>query len=116
MNEDRVAVRPPYVAVIGDGDPRGHEAHRILEWAEEVGLLLARGGAVVITGGLGGVMRAASRGATSGGGEAIGLAPALEAAGRAPLPVTRSATLSMSSCVSNGLASQPSAPALEMAA
>lgn len=75
MNEDRVVVRPPYVAVIGDGDPRGHEAHRILEWAEEVGLLLARGGAVVITGGLGGVMRAASRGATSGGGEAIGMLP-----------------------------------------
>ena len=28
--------RAPHVAVIGDGDPRGPEAHRILEWAEEV--------------------------------------------------------------------------------
>jgi uncharacterized protein (TIGR00725 family) len=73
---DRVAVvRPPYVAVIGDGDPRGPEAHRLLEWAEEVGQLLARGGAVVITGGLGGVMRAASRGAMGAGGETIGILP-----------------------------------------
>ena len=54
-------VRPPVVAVIGDGDPRGPEAHRLLEWAEEVGQHLARGGATVVTGGLGGVMRAASR-------------------------------------------------------
>ena len=73
---DRVAVvRPPYIAVIGDGDPRGPEAHRLLEWAEEVGQLLARGGAVVITGGLGGVMRAASRGALGAGGETIGILP-----------------------------------------
>lgn len=67
--------RPPFVAVIGDGDPRGLEAHRILEWAEEVGQLLARSGAVVVTGGLGGVMRAASRGATAAGGMTIGILP-----------------------------------------
>jgi len=67
--------RPPYVAVIGDGDPRGPEAHRILEWAEEVGQLLARGGATVITGGLGGVMRAASRGAHGAAGVTIGILP-----------------------------------------
>ena len=60
------ALRPPFVAVIGDGDPRGPDAHRILEWAEEVGSSLARGGATVVTGGLGGVMRAASRGARGG--------------------------------------------------
>jgi uncharacterized protein (TIGR00725 family) len=69
------AVRQPHVAVIGDGDPRGPDAHRILELAEEVGLQLARAGVVVITGGLGGVMRAASRGALSGGGETIGILP-----------------------------------------
>ncbi len=63
------------VAVIGDGDPRGPEAHRVLEWAEEVGALLARGGATVITGGLGGVMRAASRGAAGAGGLTIGILP-----------------------------------------
>jgi hypothetical protein len=72
--------RAPFVAVIGDGDPRGPEAHRILEWAEEVGQLLARGGAVVITGGLGGVMRAASRGAQAAGGATIGILPGADAA------------------------------------
>jgi hypothetical protein len=63
------------VAVIGDADPRGPDAHRILEWAEEIGQLLARGGAIVITGGLGGVMRAASQGAAAAGGETIGILP-----------------------------------------
>lgn len=67
--------RPRHVAVIGDGDPRGPEAHRLLEWAEEVGQLLARAGVVVVTGGLGGVMRAASRGASAAGGETIGILP-----------------------------------------
>src|SRR5687767_14276342 len=75
MSETLARPRPPYVAVIGDGDPRGPDAHRLLEWAEEVGQLLARGGAVVITGGLGGVMRAASRGALGAGGETIGILP-----------------------------------------
>jgi uncharacterized protein (TIGR00725 family) len=77
---ERPAVpRPPYVAVIGDGDPRGPDAHRILESAEEVGQLLASGGAVVITGGLGGVMRAASRGALAAGGQTIGILPGADA-------------------------------------
>ncbi len=67
--------RPPYVAVIGDGEPRGPDAQRILEWAEEVGLELARAGATVITGGLGGVMEAASRGARGGAGRTIGILP-----------------------------------------
>jgi uncharacterized protein (TIGR00725 family) len=71
--------RPPVVAVIGDGDPRGPDAHRILDWAEEVGQLLARGGATVVTGGLGGVMRAASRGAASEGGPTIGILPGTDA-------------------------------------
>lgn len=72
--------RPPVVAVIGDADPRGPDAHRILEGAEEVGQLLARGGATVVTGGLGGVMRAASRGASSAGGVTIGILPDADAA------------------------------------
>lgn len=75
MSERPVSLRPPYVAVVGDGDPRGPDAHRLIEWAEEVGQQLARGGAVVVTGGLGGVMRAASRGALAGGGETIGILP-----------------------------------------
>jgi hypothetical protein len=79
VNEHPVRTRPPYVAVIGDGDPRGPDAHRILEWAEEVGQLLARGGAIVVTGGLGGVMRAASQGAAAAGGETIGILPGTDA-------------------------------------
>lgn len=75
MTEAIARLRPPYVAVIGDGDPRGPDAHRMLEWAEEIGQLLARAGAAVVTGGLGGVMRAASRGAASAGGLTIGILP-----------------------------------------
>jgi uncharacterized protein (TIGR00725 family) len=71
--------RPPVVAVIGDGDPRGPDAHRILDWAEEVGQLLARGGATLVTGGLGGVMRAAARGAAAEGGTTIGILPGTDA-------------------------------------
>jgi uncharacterized protein (TIGR00725 family) len=70
-----VIPRPRFVAVIGDGEPRGPDAHRILEMAEEVGQHLARGGATVVTGGLGGVMEAASRGAVAAGGETIGILP-----------------------------------------
>jgi uncharacterized protein (TIGR00725 family) len=75
MSQPTPRPRQPHVAVIGDADPRGPEAHRILESAEEVGQLLARGGAVVVTGGLGGVMRAASRGAQTAGGMTIGILP-----------------------------------------
>jgi uncharacterized protein (TIGR00725 family) len=74
------APRSRFVAVIGDGDPRGPDAHRLLEWAEEVGQHLARGGAIVVTGGLGGIMRAASRGAVGAGGETIGILPGADPA------------------------------------
>jgi uncharacterized protein (TIGR00725 family) len=91
VRESHVPARPPVVAVIGDGDPRGPDAHRTLEWAEEVGSLLARGGATVVTGGLGGVMRAASRGASGEGGLTIGFLPGADAADaneyvRLPIP------------------------------
>jgi uncharacterized protein (TIGR00725 family) len=46
--------------------------------AEEVGRLLARRGAVVVCGGLGGVMEAACRGARSEGGVAVGILPGLD--------------------------------------
>lgn len=75
MSESVREPRTPVVAVIGDGDPRGPDAHRVLEWAEEVGVLLGRGGAAVVTGGLGGVMRAAARGAASAGALTIGILP-----------------------------------------
>jgi uncharacterized protein (TIGR00725 family) len=56
------------VSVIGSGAE--HEAR-----AEEVGRLLAEGGATVVTGGLGEVMSAASRGAKGAGGTTIGIVP-----------------------------------------
>ena len=56
------------VSVIGSGAE--HEAN-----AEEVGRLLAEHGAAVVTGGLGEVMAAASRGAKSAGGTTIGIVP-----------------------------------------
>ena len=56
------------ISVIGSGAE--HE-----ERAEEVGRLLAERGAVVVTGGRGGVMAAASRGAKGAGGTTIGIVP-----------------------------------------
>jgi uncharacterized protein (TIGR00725 family) len=46
--------------------------------AEEVGSLLARAGAVLVSGGLGGVMEAACRGARSAGGTTVGILPGYE--------------------------------------
>jgi uncharacterized protein (TIGR00725 family) len=56
------------VSVIGSGAE--HEAN-----AEQVGRLLAEGGATVVTGGLGEVMAAAALGAKSAGGTTIGILP-----------------------------------------
>ena len=56
------------ISVIGSGAE--HEAN-----AEEVGRLLAERGATVVTGGLGEVMAAASRGAKGVGGTTIGILP-----------------------------------------
>jgi uncharacterized protein (TIGR00725 family) len=56
------------VSVIGSGAE--HE-----ENAETIGRLLAERGATVVTGGLGEVMAAASRGAKSAGGTTIGILP-----------------------------------------
>ncbi len=49
-----------------------------LRTAEEVGLLVARRGGVLVTGGLGGVMQAASKGAKAGGGTTIGFLPSMD--------------------------------------
>jgi uncharacterized protein (TIGR00725 family) len=59
------------VAVIGGSRP-GRQA---LEDAFEVGRLIARSGAIVVCGGLGGVMEAASRGAREEGGFVVGILP-----------------------------------------
>jgi uncharacterized protein (TIGR00725 family) len=63
--------RTPYVAVVGPGDASPQE----LQAAEEVGAGLAAAGAVVVTGGLGGVMEAACRGARSRQGMTLGILP-----------------------------------------
>jgi uncharacterized protein (TIGR00725 family) len=59
------------IAVIG-GSRAGRQA---LDTALEVGRLIARSGAIVVCGGLGGVMEAASRGAREEGGLVIGILP-----------------------------------------
>jgi uncharacterized protein (TIGR00725 family) len=59
------------VAVIGAGQPSAQEA----VIAEEVGREIARRGAALVCGGLGGVMEAACRGAASEGGLTIGILP-----------------------------------------
>ena len=61
----------PYVAVIGPSEATDDEAAR----AEAVGRLLAQRGAVVVCGGLGGVMEAAARGAADAGATVLGILP-----------------------------------------
>lgn len=61
----------PHVAVVGSGAASATE--RLL--AEQVGRALAESGAVVVCGGLGGVMEAACRGAKAGGGLTVGILP-----------------------------------------
>jgi uncharacterized protein (TIGR00725 family) len=65
MNKQKI------IAVIGGGPCTKKEA----KMAEEVGKELARRGAALVCGGLGGVMEAACRGASSEGGTTIGILP-----------------------------------------
>ncbi|MBI4285123.1 MAG: TIGR00725 family protein, partial [Chloroflexi bacterium] len=58
-------------AVIGGGQPTPQEA----SLAEAVGRELAKQGAVLVCGGLGGVMEAACRGAVAAGGITVGILP-----------------------------------------
>jgi len=59
------------IAVIGGGQCSKKEA----QLAEEVGREIARQGAILVCGGLGGIMEAACRGASSEGGVTIGILP-----------------------------------------
>ena len=61
----------PYVAVCGSGEATTQEE----TLAEEVGRLIAEAGAVLVCGGLGGVMDAAARGCEAAGGRSIGILP-----------------------------------------
>jgi len=60
-----------FIAVIGGNQCSPQEARL----AEEVGRELARRGAILVCGGLGGIMEAACRGASSEGGITIGILP-----------------------------------------
>lgn len=62
---------PPAVAVFGSADPV--EGTPLYELARHVGRLLAGAGFTVVTGGYGGVMEAASRGALEAGGRTLGI-------------------------------------------
>ncbi len=61
----------PWIGVVGPNDATPEEAAR----AEEVGTALAGAGAILVCGGLGGVMEGACRGARSAGGVTVGLLP-----------------------------------------
>jgi uncharacterized protein (TIGR00725 family) len=69
-------MRAPLVAVVGGSECTPQEA----EWANAVGRLIAERGAVLLCGGLGGVMEAAASGAKAAGGLTIGLLPGNDAA------------------------------------
>jgi len=60
-----------FIGVIGGGEV----SSQVAEFAEEVGREIARQGAVLVCGGLGGVMEAACKGASSEGGLTIGILP-----------------------------------------
>jgi hypothetical protein len=64
-------MRRKIIAVIGGSE--ASEEH--LKIAEEVGSLIAKRGAVLITGGMGGIMTAASKGASESDGLVIGILP-----------------------------------------
>lgn len=63
-----------YVAVVGPGEADSET----IEIAEQLGGELARRGAIVVCGGLGGAMEAACRGAKSAGGLTVGILPGLD--------------------------------------
>lgn len=67
-----MSARQPYVAVVGPGEGATEEE---CGQARTAGRLLAEAGAVVVTGGLGGVMGAAAEGAAEAGGTSVGLLP-----------------------------------------
>jgi uncharacterized protein (TIGR00725 family) len=68
------------IAVIGGSEAGPSD----MAMAEAVGLALAGAGAVVVCGGLGGVMAAACRGAKSGAGVTVGLLPGTDGSAANP--------------------------------
>ena len=66
-----MGARTPYVAVCGP-DPAPADVAAL---CESVGRALARAGAILVSGGLGGAMEAAARGAAAEGGTVLGILP-----------------------------------------
>ena len=69
-----------YVAVCGASDARPDQ----LEMAREVGRRLAEAGAIVLCGGLGGVMEAVAEGVAEAGGTVVGILPGADRAAANP--------------------------------
>ena len=82
--------QPPIIGVIGSGQC-GSSIYRL---AMKVGEEIALRGAVLICGGLGGIMEAAAQGAASIGGLTVGILPG---------PSTRSANLHIKVAVATGM-------------
>ena len=78
----------PYIAVIGAGLASEDESAA----AEEIGRLLAEAGAILVCGGLGGVMDAAARGCEAGGGTSVGILPGEDRSAGSPHLTVRIAT------------------------
>lgn len=74
--------RCPYVAVVGPGD--APEAGDLVRDGEAIGRGLAEANAIVVCGGLGGVMAAACRGVAAAGGTSVGLLPGTDRADANP--------------------------------
>jgi uncharacterized protein (TIGR00725 family) len=72
--------RPVLITVIGKSakDPRDPVPPKALSAAEEVGRLVAERGGVLVSGGLSGVMEAASRGAKRADGLVVGILPGFD--------------------------------------
>ena len=68
------------VGVIGAGEAQP----QALDWAHEVGRLLAEAGATLVCGGRGGVMEAACQGCHEAGGLTVGVLPGADVAGANP--------------------------------
>lgn len=70
-NKSAIKEKLLIISVIGGGHPSAHA----FELAESVGEELARAGAIVVCGGMSGVMEAVCKGAKSAGGTTIGILP-----------------------------------------
>lgn len=70
-----MSAQAPHIAVVGADQAADRAERRI---ASEVGRALGRRGAVLVCGGLGGVMEAACRGAREQGGTTVGVLPGLD--------------------------------------